>query len=467
MEYAGISMIRANRHNTPLRLRLLLVVVGAVVLCGSTAGCTPEHIYRESGELHLGLSQEIAGCTVVGGERYGFAPDVVDTMARRSGLRLKWEGGKSSRELYDGLMAGDIDIAVVPAAERVNFHRFPSERFYTTNYVVLTPRWGTLAKGGSTAEAWRGRRVLVDCNLFTTKTLESLKQVGAVCNTDHIDGIEMARRALHGKADAIIVERSEAELLKFLHRNLTEVATIEEPCPVVLIFANRALKHNFGTTLKEFATTDDYAYMVELYFGETSIAERFAQLRYTPTRVMGGISVWDELLRHISANEGVDWRLMSAMAYHESRFRNDQVSHRGAVGLMQVTRIAAEDLGAGEEYDLADPTTNITLAARLLRRSSRALGFGSVPATDDQLAIVVASYNCGITRTLEAQRLVVEGGGDGASWDEVAAMMRQMSDAEFVATSGCRVGRFREAAITIAYANGVMERYNTYRNSID
>jgi hypothetical protein len=61
---------------------------------------------------------------------------------------------------------------------------------------------------------------------------------------------------------------------------------------------------------------------------------------------------------------------------------------------------------------------------------------------------------------------VEEAGGNGASWEEVAAMMRRMSDAEFVATSSCRVGRFREAAITIAYTNGVMERYNTYRQSI-
>ena len=133
---------------------------------------------------------------------------------------------------------------------------------------------------------------------------------------------------------------------------------------------------------------------------------------------------------------------------------------------MQVTPIAAEDLGLDEGYDLADPDTNISLAARLLRRSSRALGFGDFPTTDDGLAILVASYNCGITRVLEAQRLVVAEGGRGDSWGEISQMLANMSDPEWIATSDYKMRRFGDAPTTIAYTNGVMELYNTYREVI-
>ena len=44
------------------------------------------------------------------------------------------------------------------------------------------------------------------------------------------------------------------------------------------------------------------------------------------------ISVYDDLIRRISEQEGHDWRLMSAIAYHESRFTPDIVSRRGARG---------------------------------------------------------------------------------------------------------------------------------------
>lgn len=48
------------------------------------------------------------------------------------------------------------------------------------------------------------------------------------------------------------------------------------------------------------------------------------------------ISAYDAIIRNISEREGNDWRLMSAVAYHESRFRADLVSRRGARGLMQI-----------------------------------------------------------------------------------------------------------------------------------
>lgn len=54
------------------------------------------------------------------------------------------------------------------------------------------------------------------------------------------------------------------------------------------------------------------------------------------TEIAHTISVYDELIRSVSEEEGYDWRLMSAIAYHESRFSPDIVSKRGAAGLMQI-----------------------------------------------------------------------------------------------------------------------------------
>ncbi|MBO7198117.1 MAG: transglycosylase SLT domain-containing protein [Tidjanibacter sp.] len=450
-------------HTTKTSLQQLLPTL-LLTIC-LAVGCTQQHLPTEV--LRVAISQEVAGCTVVGGERYGFASDLADTMARRQGLNLRLTNSKSTEQLQAGLRNGTIDIAIIPRTDRVHFHAYTSECCYTSDYALLKPSWSRIASGETTLEAWQGKRILADCNFRNTQSYKALDEGGIEFNKEHIAGTDMASMLLKGKADAIICERSEAELLRFLHRNLVEVATIEEPCEVIFIFANRALKESFVNSLSDFSTTDDYAYMVDVYFGPVSIAERFTQLLYRPTRVMGGISVWDGQLQKISAEMGVDWRLMSAMAYHESRFRNDQISNRGAVGLMQVTPVVAEDLNIAEGYDLADPTTNITLAARILRRYSRALGFGDFPTTDDGLAIMVASYNCGITRTIEAQRLTEQLGGDKQSWSDVSETMRKMNSPEWSAENECRFVRFRDAAVTIAYTEGVMNLYRTYREAIE
>ena len=78
------------------------------------------------------------------------------------------------------------------------------------------------------------------------------------------------------------------------------------------------------------------------------------------------ISAYDNLIRNISEEEGHDWRLMSAIAYHESRFTPDITSRSGARGLMQMTEETflwlRSKLGLGEEVsfgDLYDPDVSI------------------------------------------------------------------------------------------------------------
>jgi hypothetical protein len=45
-------------------------------------------------------------------------------------------------------------------------------------------------------------------------------------------------------------------------------------------------------------------------------------------------------------------------------------------------------------------------------------------------------------------------------------MMRQMGDSEWLATSDCRFGRFRDWAITLAYTNRVVEKYEQYCQAV-
>lgn len=448
--------------HTSRHFRLVILAIFSIAM----VGCRPTSFGSE-GEIRFGISSSVAGYAVVGGEHYGFASDVANAVVGTMGYNLQIMPRITTDSILGGLKRGNIDIAVIPCSERLTLHDFPAESFYTTDYVLLAPSWRVSANNTHLGDLWQGKRIAIEHHQCDHPTCKDLAQRGAILDTSCTDCVEMARRVIGGKADGLICERSEAELLRFLYRPLREVATTQDECEVILVFKNRALKSLFTSHLAEFSATDTYSYLAELYFGDKSISERFTQLRYRPTRVVGGISVWDEQLRNIAKQVGVDWRLMSAMAYHESRFRNDQVSHKGAVGLMQVTPIVAEDLGLDEGYDLADPTTNIWLAARLLRRSSRALGFGDFPATDDQIAIVVASYNCGITRTLEAQRLVVAAGGSGDKWEDIKQMMTNMSNPEWIATSDYKMRRFGDAPTTIAYTDAVMALYNTYRGTIN
>lgn len=460
MAYLGISM---TRRRIIYALSLILLGVGYTVLFVHN---TPSLSEKPITHWAMGVSSKVSGCTVVGGERYGFATDLTDSLARCLQRPLTIQTGLSDEALLEALKNEEINLAVIPAHSHHLFEEFHSETLYTTNYSLLTPSWAPITTGVNASEAWSKRGLLADHSFHHTATHTSLIASGALCDSTVVAPEEMAQRLVAGKADAMICTPDVASLVTFIHRNVCEVGTVEETYEVVVVFGSLGLKREFCEAFEAFASTEAYATMVGIYFGEESVSERFTQLLYKPTRVLGGISIWDSQLKNIASQIGVDWRLMSAMAYHESRYRNDQVSPRGAVGLMQVTPIVAEEFGLEEGYDLSDPSTNITLSAKLLRRSSRALGFGDWPTTDDGLAITVASYNCGITRTLEAQRLCELYGSDKNAWEDVAQMLRNMSSREWIETHDYRMGRFGDAEVTIAYTEGVMSLYDSYRTAI-
>lgn len=173
------------------------------------------------------------------------------------------------------------------------------------------------------------------------------------------------------------------------------------------------------------------------------------------------ISDYDELFRLVAREEGYDWRLMSAMAYHESRFTPDIVSRRGAAGLMQIMPATARQFNVAREQVL-DPETNIRLASLLLARIEESLHFAPDTPERDRLSIILASYNGGIGHVNDARRLARSYGENPDSWEVVARYLTLKAQPEYYNNEAVRCGRFTGGRQTLAYVRDVMTRYARY-----
>ena len=92
-----------------------------------------------------------------------------------------------------------------------------------------------------------------------------------------------------------------------------------------------------------------------------------------------------DLIRDTAERHELDPFLLAAVAEVESRFQARAVSHRGAVGLMQVLPSTAE---SPAEY-LTDPKANLEAGARYLGRL--------LDRYDGDLELALAAYNAGPT----------------------------------------------------------------------
>ncbi len=173
------------------------------------------------------------------------------------------------------------------------------------------------------------------------------------------------------------------------------------------------------------------------------------------------ISAYDNLIRRISEEEGHDWRLMSAIAYHESRFMPDLTSRSGACGLMQIMPSVARQFEVPTDR-IADPATNVWLANKLMTEIQSTLRLPEGTPEKDRMSIVLASYNGGIGHVSDARRLARLNGENPNSWEVVSRYLTLKSQPEYYENEVVKCGRFTGSRQTLAYVNDVIGRYDKY-----
>lgn len=173
------------------------------------------------------------------------------------------------------------------------------------------------------------------------------------------------------------------------------------------------------------------------------------------------ISPYDQVMREVSEREGADWRLMAAIAYNESRFKPDVVSNKGAKGLMQIMPVVSRQFGIPDEK-VMDPAVNVTLAIKLLNKIEAMMKIPETVHNYDRMALVLASYNCGIGHVSDARRLAAKYGDNPNSWDDVSKYLKRKAQPEYYQDGVVCSGRFSGGSKTLAFVNGVMGMYNSY-----
>jgi soluble lytic murein transglycosylase-like protein len=170
------------------------------------------------------------------------------------------------------------------------------------------------------------------------------------------------------------------------------------------------------------------------------------------------LSPYDEMIGRYAAAAGLDWRLVSAVIFEESRFEPDSRSSAGAVGLMQVMPAAAADVG---EVRFHEPEANIRTGVRYLQRLQREYA----GARDrDRLALMLAAYNMGMGHVRDAQAMARRFGYDPLRWDGAMDVMVSLLEEPTVAAK-VRHG-FAQGRSVVAYVDRVLTRYTSYLRTL-
>ena len=169
----------------------------------------------------------------------------------------------------------------------------------------------------------------------------------------------------------------------------------------------------------------------------------------------GRISPWDDLARRYANEYDLDWRLVVAQMYQESRFDPDRVSWSGARGLMQILPRTARELGIA---DPADPESSVHGGTKYMRwlidRSDPKLPLAT------RMRFALASYNAGRGHVLDARRLAKRLGLSPDEWyghvEKAILLLQRPEHYEQARFGYCR------GSECVRYVREIDRRYRVY-----
>lgn len=149
------------------------------------------------------------------------------------------------------------------------------------------------------------------------------------------------------------------------------------------------------------------------------------------------------LFRKYGAKYNLDWMLMAAQGYQESRLDQQARSHVGAIGVMQVMPATGAELNVG---DITQVEPNVHAGVKYIRHVIDR-NFAGEPMDDVNKALFAfAAYNCGPGRVRQLRREATARGLDANVW---------FNNVELIASE--RIGRE-----TVTYVSNIYKYYVSY-----
>ncbi len=168
--------------------------------------------------------------------------------------------------------------------------------------------------------------------------------------------------------------------------------------------------------------------LVERYYGHLDDIEEFnpINIRSFHQHIKERLPTYRNYFEMIADRHHLDWRLLAAIGYQESRWEPDAVSATGVRGLMMLTKSTAREMGV---TDREDPLESIEGAAKyLLALKKRISNQISEP---DRTWFTLAAYNVGLGHLRDARKLTQQLGDNPEHWVDVKKHLPKLSQARW------------------------------------
>ncbi len=395
------------------------------------------------------------------GQQVGFQFELAELLSMRLGVRLEIVIPDTPGKLLNLLVDNRADVAfVTPTLDNPLFDKcgysLPVDH---SDQVLVQP---ASEKPITSLEELRDRTIFVrrSSQYYATvsqltKTIPGLRLYAAPEGDETEDLIDQVG---HGQIPLTVANSALLKVELTYTDDVQGTLVLSKARP--LVFAVRKDSDKLLQRLNRFVLKDcsgpRFQGLLHKYFSRD---KRMTQVRTQALSESGSISPYDDLVKKIAREFGLDWRLIIAQMYQESRFDPKATSWVGAQGLMQVMPQTAKQLGLKDPFD---PEQNIragvSYLVQLLKRFDKALPFRQ------RIRFDLASYNAGLGHVQDAIRLAKSKSLDPGVWfGNVERAMLLLEKPRYY--NKARNGYCRGSE-PVTYVSKIQDKYDAYTSLV-
>jgi membrane-bound lytic murein transglycosylase F len=302
----------------------------------------------------------------------------------------------------------------------------------------------------------KGKTITVRKTSSYRQTLDALAQANGFTIADAPEDQETEEiigRVARGEVELTLADSTIASVEKAWRPDIQTSLVLKEKQPIA--YATREKNPKLQEALDAFVKKNfkglEYNVLRKQYFE----AARAASARAEEAAKDGAISKYDDLIKKRSQEYGMDWRLMAAQAYQESRFDPQAKSWVGALGLFQVMPATGKEMGY---ENLEDPDEGVHAGVQYMAKMIES--FDPKIPFKHRVRFALASYNAGRGHVEDARALAKEMGLDPNKWfgnvEKAMLLLAQPKYAKKARHGYCR------GEEPVKYVSEIQSRYDNY-----
>ena len=400
-------------------MRILTLGAAGVLLLAACTGSAPSALeqIRARGELRV-VTLNLPTCYYLGAQgTEGLEYQLATRFAEQLGVKLVMYPVANERAMQQELGAGRADLAAASLSNSSDWDKVADAAVPYANIpqLVVYERSGVRPRETLQLESARlavragspQERILERMRSTVAPTLQWVET--APSSADPIEDVDS------GNADYAITDSREFSFARHLYPNVLVGFALPDTRPLQWLVRKDAtgLLERVDQFFGALSQSGELSRVVQAASGDT---RRFAyeESREFQTHVGDRLPRYRAWFEQAASQVGIDWRLLAAIGYQESKWDPHAASDEGAQGLMMLTADTAQAMGI---KDRNDAQQSIFAGARYLAQVRQ-----MIPdriAEPDRTWLTIAAYNVGFGHLEDARIIAQSLGKDPDSWVEV------------------------------------------------